>query len=104
MQYCRNDSNFLNYQRHCYNTTIHQALNTLNCNCNKLETKLKPSSIKKKLDFGWEIYLSLSILSVAVYVSSVMVDIADWMKQEIFVRLSHDYFTKCQILQPMSYR
>ena len=33
-----------------------------------------------------------------------MVDIADWMKQEIFVRLSHDYFTKCQILQAMSYR
>ena len=56
------------------------------------------------MDFGWEIYLSLSILSVAVYVSSVMVDIADWMKQEIFVRLSHDYFTKCQILQAMSYR
>ena len=33
-----------------------------------------------------------------------LVDIADWMEQEIFVRLSHDYFTKCQILQPMSYR
>ena len=46
--------------------------------------------------------LSLSILCIVC--DGRLVDIADWMKQEIFVRLSHDYFTKCQILQPMSYR
>ena len=51
------------------------------------------------------IFIFEHLVSVSVYVcDGRLVDIADWMKQEIFVRLSHDYFTKCQILQPMSYR
>ena len=46
----------------------------------------------------------LECACICVLCDRTMVDIADWMKQEIFVRLSHDYFTKCQILQAMSYR
>ena len=45
------------------------------------------------------IFISEHLVSVYVC-DGRLVDIADWMKQDIFVRLSHDYFTKCQILQP----
>ena len=100
MQYCRNDSNFLNYQRHCYNPTSLPALNTATA------THFKTWNTTETFEFNiWmeAIFISEHLVSVSVC-DGRLLDIADWMKQEIFVRLSHDYFTKCQILQPMSYR
>ena len=103
MQYCRNDSNFLNYQRHCYNlpASIKYSELQLQLTWNKTETFFN----SQRLWMG-NIFISahLECACICVLCDRTMVDIADWMKQEIFVRLSHDYFTKCQILQAMSYR
>ena len=103
MQYCRNDSNFLNYQRHCYNlpASIKYSELQLQLTWNKTETFFN----SQRLWMG-NIFISehLECACICVLCDRTMVDIADWMKQDIFVRLSHDYFTKCQILQAMSYR
>ena len=52
MQYCRNDSNFLNYQRHCYNQPTRIKYSKLQL---QLETIVKLNLVHF-LAFGWEIY------------------------------------------------